>query len=174
MKHAKMNQKGFTLIELLVVVIIVAVLAAVGIPLLRGNIDRARASEAQSGLGTIRTQLRAIQAEANIPTAVNLRVIDQVNPLSANFRQGDLTGRWFEDDDYILNSIAAVPAAPGVPAVPATYCVDVTGDAAVGATGAPPQTALQGVQVAGVAFSMDQDGTLFTAIGCVAGNAING
>src|SRR3989338_5022281 len=46
---------GFTLIELLVVVIIVAVLAAVGVPLLSANVTRARGTEAETGLGTLRT-----------------------------------------------------------------------------------------------------------------------
>ena len=49
MLRVKRGQAAFTLIELLVVVIIVAILAAVGIPLLSGNIERARASEADAG-----------------------------------------------------------------------------------------------------------------------------
>ena len=42
------SNRDFTLIELLVVVIIVAVLAAVGVPLLSANVERARASEAEA------------------------------------------------------------------------------------------------------------------------------
>jgi len=44
---------GFTLIEVLVVVIIVAILAAVGVPIYTNYVKQARASEAQSAIGAI-------------------------------------------------------------------------------------------------------------------------
>ena len=50
MKKLMKNETGFTLIELLIVVIIVAVLVAVGVPLLQGNIERAKLTEADAGL----------------------------------------------------------------------------------------------------------------------------
>ena len=65
MLQLKRNKAAFTLIELLVVVIIVAILAAVGVPLLSANVRRARASEAESGIGAIRTGVRAYQSENN-------------------------------------------------------------------------------------------------------------
>lgn len=46
------SQSGFTLIELLVVVIIIAVLAAIGLPAFLGQANRARAAEAELYLGT--------------------------------------------------------------------------------------------------------------------------
>ena len=48
-----MNKKGFTLMEVLIVVIIIAGLAAVTYPSYRTSIERARASEAVTMLGTI-------------------------------------------------------------------------------------------------------------------------
>jgi type IV pilus assembly protein PilE len=49
-----MNQKGFTLVEILVVVIIVAILAAIAVPLYMRYVEKARSSEAQTALSTIR------------------------------------------------------------------------------------------------------------------------
>ena len=48
-----MNKKGFTLMEVLIVVIIIAGLAAVAYPSYRTTVERARASEAVTMLGTI-------------------------------------------------------------------------------------------------------------------------
>ena len=48
-----MNKKGFTLMEVLIVVIIIAGLAAVAYPAYRTSVERARASEAVTMLGTI-------------------------------------------------------------------------------------------------------------------------
>ena len=59
----KMRKNGFTLVELMVVAVIVAILAAVAIPLMSGNKKRAMCSEAEAALGTIRSQLRAQYAE---------------------------------------------------------------------------------------------------------------
>jgi len=47
------REEGFTLMEVLVVVIIVAILAAVGVPIYTNYVKQARASEAQSAIGAI-------------------------------------------------------------------------------------------------------------------------
>ena len=57
------NQKGFTLVELMIVVVIVGILAAVAIPMYTGQIKKARASEAEATLGSIRSSLRVMYAE---------------------------------------------------------------------------------------------------------------
>ncbi|PID28708.1 MAG: pilus assembly protein TapA [Candidatus Cloacimonadota bacterium] len=48
------NQKGFTLIEILVVVIIVAILAAMAVPVYMRYVEKARSTEAQSAIRSIR------------------------------------------------------------------------------------------------------------------------
>ena len=56
----RLNRAGFTLVELMVVAVIVAILAAVAIPLMSANKTRAMATEAEAGCGTIRTAFRAM------------------------------------------------------------------------------------------------------------------
>jgi len=95
MKRRK-NNSGFTLVELMVVAIIVAILAAVAIPLMTANKKRAVATEAEAGCGTIRTAMRIYYAEHNayptgsVTKAVNLTGIGA----------GDLDGTYFSEGCY--------------------------------------------------------------------------
>jgi len=71
-KVSKRGNKGFTLIELLVVVVIIGVLAAVALPNLLGQTDKARTTEATSILSAINTgqeaQFTENQAYATVGT----------------------------------------------------------------------------------------------------------
>jgi len=94
--NTKKNKKsGFTLVELMVVAIIVAILAAVAIPLMTGNKDRAMATEAQAGCSTISTQLRVYKAEH---ADYNTGKTDPHDLQGINL--GDLEGKYFADTDY--------------------------------------------------------------------------
>ena len=126
------KNRGFTLIELLVVVIIVAVLAAVGLPLMQGNINRARASEAEAGLGTIRTGLRAYFAENRTYAGATLANIG-ISTNAGISPPGDLDGRFFDDNDYSL------PAA-GTTLTATAYCIGVTGGTGGTVIRSPPGT----------------------------------
>ena len=138
MLQLKENRSGFTLIELLIVVIIVAVLAGVGVPMLSANVQRAKLSEADAGLGTIRTGLRAYFAENQTYATATMANI--------GLSGGDLNGRYFGDNDFSLQAVGA-----------GTYCAAVTGG-----TGPAPKAA----EVAGLSHSMDQDGTIFNNANC--------
>ncbi|MHC4117191.1 MAG: prepilin-type N-terminal cleavage/methylation domain-containing protein [Planctomycetota bacterium] len=83
------KRNGFTLTELVIVVLVVAILAAVLIPMLRGRIDSARWSEGKAIAGTIARALREHIGEKG----------DDFTPVPAlwqlGFRPSDLNGTYF-------------------------------------------------------------------------------
>jgi type IV pilus assembly protein PilA len=60
------NRKGFTLVELMIVVAIIGILAAIAIPNFLNFRLKAKASEAKSNLGAIRSTSVAYYAEWNV------------------------------------------------------------------------------------------------------------
>jgi len=103
-----LRKKGFTLVELMVVVVIVAILAAVAIPLLTGRIDASKWSEANASAGTIRTAVRAYFAEK--PTAAQAlsgTMDDAALQTALGLYTIDLTGTYFLPGDYNIDSVNA-------------------------------------------------------------------
>ncbi len=58
----KSKKSGFTLVELMVVAAIIAILAAIIVPLLSSNKDRAIAAEAANICGTVLTEAKVMRA----------------------------------------------------------------------------------------------------------------
>ena len=87
------KRKGFTLVELMVVILIVAILAAIAIPIMRGRIDAAKWSEGKAIMGTIGTAIRAYIAEKGISQPN----FDAIDALALGFVANDLSGTYFDD-----------------------------------------------------------------------------
>ena len=68
--YSRSRVAGVTLIELMVVVIIVAILAAVAVPIYLAQTRRAKMSEGITGLGSIRTAEQIYYSERNVYLAV--------------------------------------------------------------------------------------------------------
>jgi prepilin-type N-terminal cleavage/methylation domain-containing protein len=135
------SRSGFTLVELMVVAVIVAILAAVSIPLMSGGKKKAMASEADSSLGAVRACLRAMYAETrDYSKDPNGNTIEAGDPLTAipGVSTGDLEGKYFKESDYDIASISASAYS--------LRCQGSTGE------------------VSGVTITLDQSGT-FTRTG---------
>jgi type IV pilus assembly protein PilA len=115
----RLNRDGFTLVELMVVAVIVAILAAVAIPLMSANKTRAMATEAEAGCGTIRTAFRAMYAETSDYSKDLNKADVTASPTSLpGISAGDLDGKYFDDGCYKLSDLAAT-----------TYTITCTGAA---------------------------------------------
>ena len=136
------RRAGFTLVELMIVAVIVAILAAVAIPLMSANKKRAVATEAEAALGTLRTALRAVYAQKEAYNIdLNDTAISAGDPVTSipGITDGDLDGKYFDTDDYAITAIAAD-----------TYTLTATGPS--------------GGDADGITITLDQEGT-FTRSG---------
>ena len=112
MKKSLRNQAGFTLVELMIVIVIVGILAAVAVPIYQSNINKAKMSECDAALGTIRTSLRVSFAETGAYPAYNGAVTASPD---LDISTSDLEGRYFDPEDYTL-----------VSAIDSTYTITCT------------------------------------------------
>ena len=142
----KTKNSGFTLVELMVVAVIVSILAAVSIPLMTANKKRAMATEAEAGLGSARTSLRALFAQTG---AYNVDL--NGDPIAAGplagavpgIAVGDLDGRYFDDAAYAVTAIGA-----------STFTLTASGD---------NSSAPEAAEVAGVVVTINEVGALIRA-----------
>jgi len=91
------KRKGFTLVELMVVILIVAILAAIAIPIMRGRIDAAKWAEGKAMMGTIATAIRAYVAEKGVQMD---NFDDIADAVALGFATGDLNGTYFSEGDF--------------------------------------------------------------------------
>ena len=101
------NQHGFTLVELMIVIVIVGILAAVAIPIYQGNIRKAKMSECDAALGTVRTAMRVFYTEhGRYPrVADETPVTGSALGDSLNISETDLNGKYFNASNYTVDEI---------------------------------------------------------------------
>ena len=104
-----MFRKGFTLVELMIVILIVAILAAVAIPLMTGRIDAAKWSEAKASMGTIATALRGYYAEKGCDSTVPPSMTSG-NAGFIGVTTNDLDGTNYTANAYTLAAATCTPA----------------------------------------------------------------
>ena len=113
------NQLGFTLVELMITIVIVGVLATVAIPLYQANVKRAKGSESDASMGSIRTALRVYYAENSAyPIRAGYGPVHTMSD-SIDIDSTDMVGKYFPATAYTYIS------ADGV-----TYTIRATGSGA--------------------------------------------
>ncbi len=95
---------GFSLVELVIVVVIVGLSTAIAFPIVSSNDTKAKLSEADASLSSLRTQLRVYYGKnGEFPT-----VPQGENPIGAKwneFATGHFNGKYFSDNSYIYASV---------------------------------------------------------------------
>jgi prepilin-type N-terminal cleavage/methylation domain-containing protein len=89
-KKIMRSRKGFTLIELMIVIVIVAILAAIIVPLLLSRVQEAKYSEGKAILSQVSTVVRAHAAENGSGT---------YTLAAMGFKANELDSKYFDQDD---------------------------------------------------------------------------
>ena len=135
------------MIEMVLTVLIIGILATIAIPLYQNVVKNAYIAEANAGLGTIRTSMRArlvltVNADwsdlaSKYTAGPSLKVTD-ISELG--FLPSDFSGRFFDSNAYRVTELTSV-----------RFTVQVNGDSS---------TAPNAVNVRSMIREMDSDGNL--------------
>ncbi|MFC1576296.1 type IV pilin protein [Candidatus Omnitrophota bacterium] len=91
------RRKGFTLTELLVTIILIAILAAIAIPIYKAHVTRSKVTEVKAALNTVRTQMRLVYAEHRTYNPSTISPGPAID--LPGFDWGDLDGTYVKDGD---------------------------------------------------------------------------
>lgn len=141
------SEQGFTTIELLITVLIVGILASIAIPMYGDFTKQAYIAEANAGMGTIRTSLRA-----RLIVSVNASWSDLASKYTAGpslkvtdiselgLSPSDFSGRYFDSNAYRITELTSV-----------RFTIQVNGDSS---------TAPNAVNVRTLIRELDSEGSL--------------
>ena len=101
----KKHHNAFTLIELMMAILIIGILAAATAPLMRGQVDRSKWTEANLAAGTIRTAVKTYFMETG--NTVTGALTDTAVQQALNIGAGDFNGSYFVSGDYRIDSVTA-------------------------------------------------------------------
>jgi len=102
------NENGFTLVELMVVIVIIGVLAAIAIPAMSKQTDKAKVKRAMAELKTMKTAIDAYKAEKGLyPTTSQINSVLMENGL--NFGSASFKDPWA--NPYVYSTTNAAPTA---------------------------------------------------------------
>jgi len=166
----KLTRSGFTMMELLVVLLIIAILAAVAAPFFFQNADRAKASEAVSAAGSIRSGERNY---SSTNSGAYLDVTDGGTYFGTGAtNQSAVLGvqvkavKYFSPESYTVATGAAWPSGvpSGLTAAPKDFLITVNGTNSLGIGGASSEPAPNApeVKVSGkvIEVAMDNSGQI--------------
>jgi prepilin-type N-terminal cleavage/methylation domain-containing protein len=139
---AARDQSGFTLVELLIVMVVIGILATVAIPMYQLVPERSKATEADAGLGAIRSAMRVYYGEHG--TYVNPSFVDGAQVTVGGIlsvTDGDLAGRYFSTECYTFDG---APTAN-------TFTIECNGS---------NSTAPYAAEADGIIATIDQDGEI--------------
>ncbi len=115
------SRKGFTLIELMVVIVIVAILAAIVIPLLLSRVEKAKYSEGKAIASQIATAVRVYAVESDVVLAAPSLTVN------LGFKTNELDAKYFHQAGMSAAAVSVDPLS-GV----MNYTITLTPDSGEG------------------------------------------
>jgi len=153
--NKKNKDGGFTLIELLVVIIIIGILAAIALPSLLAQSNKARQSEARNNIGTVNRAQQAYYLEKTNFTSSFADLGVGIATQTTNYLYEMKLGSGSGTNSTIANLATPTSSATGVLKVYAGLVYVAT----LGAAGASQQTATQSLACEGSAPGTAQIGS---------------
>ena len=67
-----MNRRGFTFVEMMTVIVLVGIIAALGVPRLRGSLEKQNVRSAKAAVGTLVATARSVAVQRGCPATLNM------------------------------------------------------------------------------------------------------